>query len=55
MFQRELAEKIVTGCKEIDFAVERYKKLQEEEQRREQSIHENKLKPKGHLLFQQKE
>lgn len=49
--QRDLATKIVTMSKEMDFALERYNKLQEEKQREKKSILESKLKPKGHLLL----
>ncbi|XP_065082510.1 large ribosomal subunit protein mL52 [Ochlerotatus camptorhynchus] len=49
--QHELATKIVTMSKEMDFALERYNKLQEEKQMEKKSILQSKLKPKGHLLL----
>ncbi|XP_058833748.1 large ribosomal subunit protein mL52 [Topomyia yanbarensis] len=49
--QRELATKIVTLSKEMDFALERYNRLQKKQQFEKQAIIDNKLKPKGHLLL----
>lgn len=54
MFQRELAQKIVTGSWEIDYAVDRHKKVEEEKVKEKQRILQNKLKPKGHLLLKKK-
>ncbi|XP_032681316.1 39S ribosomal protein L52, mitochondrial [Odontomachus brunneus] len=50
--QREYAAKIIKLVKEIDFAVERHAKMQEEEDQRRQQILDSKLKPKGDLLLQ---
>lgn len=54
MFQREIARKIVTGSWEIDYAIDRHKKIQEDAVKAKESIVSNKLKPKGHLLFKKK-
>lgn len=54
MFQRELAQKIVTGTQEIDYAISRHKKLQEAKMNETQDILNSKLKPKGHLLLKKK-
>jgi large subunit ribosomal protein L52 len=51
MFQRELAQKIVTGSWEIDYAIDRHKKLEEQKVEQKRNIIQNKLKPKGHLLL----
>lgn len=51
LFQRELAEKIVAGVKEIDFAIERHQRMLQEEKEKVQNIYDSKLKPKGHLLL----
>lgn len=51
--QREMAQKIVTGCQEVDFAKERYQRLNAEHAAKRQQIIDNKLKPKGHLLLTQ--
>ncbi|XP_063245035.1 large ribosomal subunit protein mL52 [Bacillus rossius redtenbacheri] len=49
--QQDFAEKVVKLTKEIDFAVERYDKLQQEEEERRQHILDSKLKPKGQKLI----
>ncbi|XP_021699960.1 39S ribosomal protein L52, mitochondrial [Aedes aegypti] len=49
--QQEIANKIVTMSKEMDYAVERYKSLQEEKQNRNKKIVSNYLKPKGFALL----
>lgn len=54
MLQRELAQKIVTGSWEIDYAIKRHKKIQDDEVKAKQDILDNKLKPKGHLLLKKK-
>ena len=51
MRQRTYAEKIFEGIKDIDFAKERYQKLQTDEVERRQTILKNKLKEKGDLLL----
>ncbi|XP_014488844.1 PREDICTED: 39S ribosomal protein L52, mitochondrial [Dinoponera quadriceps] len=50
--QREYAARIIELVKEVDFAVERHAKMQEEKMRSRQEILNNKLKPKGDLLLQ---
>lgn len=54
LFQRELAEKIVTGSWEIDHAIKRHKDIKDKEAKARQGIFDNKLKPKGHLLLKKK-
>jgi len=54
LLQRELAQKIVTGSWEIDYAIERHKKLKDEEANAKQKIIDSKLKPKGNLLLKKK-
>uniref|UniRef100_A0A0K8TSB8 Large ribosomal subunit protein mL52 n=1 Tax=Tabanus bromius TaxID=304241 RepID=A0A0K8TSB8_TABBR len=49
--QREIAKKIVTLSKELDFAKERYQKLQKAKEEERQKLLDSKLKPKGHLLL----
>ncbi|KAM0737128.1 Large ribosomal subunit protein mL52 [Formica fusca] len=49
--QRNYAARIIKLVAEIDYAVERHAKMQEEEKQRRQQILDNKLKPKGDLLF----
>ncbi|XP_066151345.1 large ribosomal subunit protein mL52 [Euwallacea fornicatus] len=44
--------KIIALSNEIDFAVERYKKIQEEEKNKRENILASKLKPKGAALLQ---
>jgi hypothetical protein len=45
--QRAIAEKIIQYCSEIEFAVEREKRLEKEEENRREEILSRKLKPKG--------
>ncbi|RZC37732.1 deoxynucleoside kinase-like [Asbolus verrucosus] len=52
--QQELTQQIIELTSEVDFAVERHKQLQQEEQRRRQEILDNKLKPKGIELLKKK-
>lgn len=54
MFQRELAQKIVTGSWEIDYAIDRHKKIEEQKVQEKQEILQGKLRPKGHLLLKKK-
>lgn len=54
LFQRELAQKIVEGSWEIDYAIERHKKMEDEKVSKKQEILDSKLKPKGHLLLKKK-
>ncbi|XP_025161014.1 39S ribosomal protein L52, mitochondrial isoform X1 [Harpegnathos saltator] len=49
--QQEYATRIIQLVGEIDSAVERHAKMQEEEKQRRQQILDNKLKPKGDLLL----
>ncbi|XP_062544968.1 large ribosomal subunit protein mL52 isoform X1 [Armigeres subalbatus] len=49
--QHELANKIVTMSKEMDFAVERYRTLQANKQKENKQVLDQKLKPKGFLLL----
>uniref|UniRef100_A0A1Q3FBP3 Large ribosomal subunit protein mL52 n=1 Tax=Culex tarsalis TaxID=7177 RepID=A0A1Q3FBP3_CULTA len=49
--QRELAQKIVTMSGEMDFAVDRYNRIQDEKARERQALLDSKLKPKGHRLL----
>lgn len=49
--QRDLAQKIVTGIYEVDFAKERHQRLIKEAADEKQAIIDNKLKPKGHALM----
>lgn len=51
LHQRELAQKMVTGSWEIDYAIDRHKKLQEKEVKDKQDILDKKLKPKGYRLL----
>lgn len=51
---REYAKKILTLTKEIDFAVERHKALEQEKEQKRQRKLDSKLKRKGHLLLQTK-
>ncbi|XP_004931608.1 large ribosomal subunit protein mL52 [Bombyx mori] len=48
--QRQLAEQIVTLSSELQFAKDRYQKIQKEEQEKRQEILNNRLKPKGMML-----
>lgn len=52
--QRDLAQKMITGSWEIDYAINRHKRMQEEDKAEKQRIMDNKLKPKGHLLIKKK-
>jgi large subunit ribosomal protein L52 len=54
MLQRVLADKIVSGSWEIDYAIDRHQKLEEQKIQAKQDILQNKLKPKGHLLLKKK-
>lgn len=54
MFQREIAKKIVTGSWEIDYAIDRHKRIEEDAVKTKEAIISNKLKPKGHLLLKKK-
>ncbi|KAL1379570.1 hypothetical protein pipiens_014802 [Culex pipiens pipiens] len=49
--QRDLAAKIVTMSSEMDFALDRYNRIQDEEARQRQALIDSKLKPKGHRLL----
>lgn len=51
MRQREYATEIVEKIKEIDFAKERYQKLQKQKVEEREAILNNKLKPKGIQLL----
>lgn len=44
--------RIIKLAGEIDYAVERYARLQEKKEQERQQILNNKLKPKGDLLLQ---
>ncbi|XP_053686461.1 39S ribosomal protein L52, mitochondrial [Sabethes cyaneus] len=48
---RELANKIVMLSKEMDFALDRYNRIQEEQKQEKAVLLNSKLKPKGHLLL----
>ncbi|PNF16505.1 39S ribosomal protein L52, mitochondrial, partial [Cryptotermes secundus] len=50
----EYAKKILALTKEIDFAVERHKALEQEKEEERQRKLDSKLKRKGHLLLQKK-
>lgn len=52
--QQEIAQKIIDLTAEIDFAVERHKHLQVEEQQRKNDIIASKLKEKGDKLLEKK-
>lgn len=54
LFQRELAQKIVAGSEEIEYAIKRHKVLQESKAKATQDIIDSKLKPKGHLMLKRK-
>lgn len=49
--QREIAEKIIRLTGEIDFAVNRHKQMQIDEENRKKDIIDRKLKPKGANLL----
>ncbi|KAK4876660.1 hypothetical protein RN001_009166 [Aquatica leii] len=49
--QKQITETIIKLSGEIDFAVERHKQLQIDEEQRKQQIISNKLKPKGLTLL----
>ncbi|KAK5642113.1 hypothetical protein RI129_008280 [Pyrocoelia pectoralis] len=49
--QKEVTETIIRLSKEMDFAVERHKQLQIDEENRKAAIIANKLKPKGVMLL----
>ncbi|KAK2584111.1 hypothetical protein KPH14_006552 [Odynerus spinipes] len=53
--QQQYAAKIVQLVGEIDYAVARHARLQEEEKQRRQNILDSKLKPKGDLLLKKEE
>lgn len=52
--QRQIAEDIIKLSGEIDFAVERHKKLQVEDAKTKENIIRSKLKPKGINLLKSK-
>lgn len=54
MQQRDLAQKIVTGTYEIDYAIKRHQRLKDEEVKAKQDIMDGKLKPKGHFMLKKK-
>ncbi|XP_011187324.1 39S ribosomal protein L52, mitochondrial [Zeugodacus cucurbitae] len=49
--QQEIAAKIVTLSSELDFAKERYARIQAEQETAKENVLKNKLRPKGHLLL----
>ena len=49
-----MTDKIVQGISEIDFAVERYKRILKEEEQTRSSVMDSKLKEKGHNLLSQR-
>ncbi|XP_055608196.1 39S ribosomal protein L52, mitochondrial [Uranotaenia lowii] len=49
--QRNLAQKIVVMSSEMDFALQRYNHLKENQLNNKRNIVSQKLKPKGHLLL----
>lgn len=51
MKQREIADRIVTLSQELNFAKERFPKLQQEAIKQKEDILKLKLKPKGHKLL----
>ncbi|KAI4479387.1 hypothetical protein M0804_011172 [Polistes exclamans] len=53
--QREYAVRIHKLVGEIDYAVERHKRLQQEKEEERQRILDSKLKPKGDLLLKAEE
>lgn len=52
--QREIRDQIIQLTGEIDFAVERHKQLQFEDEQRKQQILDKKLKPKASNLLNSK-
>lgn len=54
MKQREWSEKIVELTGELNFAKDRYKTMQIEEEKKRQAILDSKLKEKGPLLLNKK-
>lgn len=52
--QQEIAQKIIDMTAEMDFAVERHKRMQGEEEERRKGIIANKLKEKGDKLLDDK-
>ena len=52
--QEEYAKKIVIGIRELDFAKERYRQIQNDTQTARQQIIDSKLKPKGDKLLNRK-
>lgn len=54
MRQREMAARIVQLSKELDFAKDRHRSIQEKVVADKQAILDSKLKPKGHLLLKHK-
>lgn len=52
--QREVRDQIIHLTGEIDFAVERNKKMQLQVEQRKQNILDKKLKPKGMALLKSK-
>lgn len=49
--QKQIAERILTLSKEIDYAVKRHQDMLNKEEEKKQQIIANKFKPKGHLLL----
>ncbi|KAG6460638.1 39S ribosomal protein L52, mitochondrial [Manduca sexta] len=52
--QRQYAEQIVQLCSELDFAKERYQKMQLAKEQEKQQILSDRLKPKGSALYKKK-
>jgi len=51
-YQFNFQAKIIQLVGEVDYAVERHARLQEQKKQERQQILDNKLKPKGDLLLQ---
>lgn len=49
--QKSAAQEMVEKIREVDFAKQRYAKMQQSEQERRQQLISSKLKPKGALLL----
>ncbi|XP_055856847.1 39S ribosomal protein L52, mitochondrial [Episyrphus balteatus] len=49
--QQEIARKMVTAIKELDYAKKRFVDMKASKEAEKKRIIENKLKPKGHLLL----
>ncbi|XP_016986386.1 39S ribosomal protein L52, mitochondrial [Drosophila rhopaloa] len=52
--QQEIAARIVELSGELEFAKQRHERLKQSAESEKQRLIQNKLKPKGHLLFKQK-